>query len=280
MSIRASGRTRIAIWISSFGTDVVERLGEDGDEGVSGRAPMVHAVEYLARAMPGTGEPVSIGRVDGDPTQPAIGKRFAAQHTFTAPGVYQIFARVTVEDFEQGGTRVLESSRLRILVGSVERAEFDEYARDGARNLMRDVRAKATGSTFLNNGWAAERAVDGMQATGWRAAVEDTAPKLTIELSKAVRVNTLVLSNAHDFGDRNAEGQSRVARVRVTLNGKARPVFEVLMNPDVRLKTVIDLEQPLRIRSLEIEVLNATHPRAQSPGAVGFNEVELQLRKR
>ncbi|MEE8469275.1 MAG: hypothetical protein V3T22_12515 [Planctomycetota bacterium] len=112
------------------------------------------------------------------------------------------------------------------------------------------------------------------------APQQDTAPRLTIELSKTVRANPLVLSQAHDFANQNAAGQSRVARVRVTLNGKARPVFEALMDPDVRLKTVIDLQQPLRIRSLEIEVLEATHPGTRTSGAVGFNEVELQLRKR
>ena len=52
------------------------------------------------------------------------------------------------------------------------------------------------------------------------------------------------------------------------------------MNPDVRLKTVIDLGKPYRIRSLEIEVLEAIHPGGPNPGAVGFNEVELQLRER
>ena len=280
VSLRASGRARIAIWISSFGTDVLEKLGEDGDAGAPGRAPLVHGVEYLARAVPGAGAIVSIASLDGDPSRPAIGQRFAVQHTFEAPGAYEIFARVTVEDFERGGTRVLESSRLRILVGSVELAQLDGYARDGARNLLREVRATATASTVLNDGWDAGRAVDGMQATGWRAAVDDTAPRLTIELSKTVRANTLVLSQAHDFANQNAAAQSRVTRVRVTLNGKARPVFETLMNPDVRLKTVIDLQQPLRIRSLEIEVLEATHPGTQTSGAVGFNEVELQLRKR
>ena len=76
----------------------------------------------------------------------------------------------------------------------------------------------------------------------------------------------------------------------ILLNGKARPVFEAPMNPDVRIKTVIDLGKPVRIRSLEIEVLKTTHPGAPNPGAkkpgarvpgaVGFNEVELQLRKR
>lgn len=280
VSLRASGRARIAIWISSFGTDVLEKLGQDGEEGAPGRAPLVHAVEYLARALPGDGATVPIASLEGNPSRPAIGQRFAVQHAFTAPGAYEVFARVTVEDLERGGTRILESSHLRILVGSVEHAELDGYARDGARNLLREVRATATGSTVLNNGWDAARAVDGMQATGWRAAVEDSAPKLTIELSKTVRANTLVLSHAHDFANQNAAGQSRVARVRVTLNGKARPVFEASMNPDVRIKTVIDLGKPLRIRSLEIEVLEGTHPGAGNPGALGFNEVELQLRKR
>jgi len=279
VSLRASGRARITVWISSFGTTVLERLGQDGDDGAKGRAPVVHSVEYLARAIPGDGALVVVASLDGDPSQPAIGQRFAVQHTFLQPGAYEIFARVTVDD-PLGGTQILESSHLQILVGSVDHAELDGYARDSTRNLMREERVSAKGSTVLNGGWAAARAVDGMQGTGWRAAAKDAAPKLTIKLAKSVRANTVVLSNAHDFADQNAAGQSRVTRVRVTLNGKPRPFFEVEMNPDVRLKTVIDLGRPYRIHSLDIEVLEATHPGAQNPGAVGFNEVELQLRDR
>ena len=65
----------------------------------------------------------------------------------------------------------------------------------------------------------------------------------------------------------------RATRIEVLLNGKESHMLDV--NPDPLAKTILTLEKPTRMRTLEIRILEASN-RVVGTDSVGFAEIELQ----
>ena len=221
-----------------------------------------------------------IAALPGDPERPAGLARFAAQHSFDAPGDYEITARVRVripsEDRWAVETRVLESEPLTVRIEDAVDPELLSYASDPGRNLLARAGVRATASSQLG-GWPATHAVDNLQCRAWLADDGDREPTLSLYPNRTLRADTLLLSHARADRD-DAERSTRIQRVEVTLNSKG-PVGIVDMVPDDWKKTVWSFPKPVNVRRVQLRVLETSggHP---TKSAVGFAEVELQLRGR
>jgi len=257
--LRASGKDRLAVWISSFGDPEL--------------ASAVRRVVFKARPQQGDEELAAFATLDVDASTQKTA-RLAAEFAPPEPGAYRLSV---VVEFEPGTREPLTSGELAVRIEPGERPEFLAYATDPERNVLRGMQLTARASSVAIPMWRAELAVDGFQGRGWCSAASDPRPSLTIELRDPARANTLLLSHAYDL-PRPAPGAGHVVRARVVIDGKRADAIEFTMEPDVRRKTTVDLGKTRRLRKLTIEVLETTAVTSKSYGT-GFNEIELQLRK-
>jgi hypothetical protein len=269
VSLRASGRTELTIWISSFG-DRVRRMYAPDE---AGKEPLpIRRVEYLLASLDPPSEPLPIATVIADPAAPKPNARFPIQHTPLGPAEYDVLAEVTLVDFADGSEVVLRSKPMRVRVGLTHDPIFLEYATDPDRNELTRCTWQVSASSEAND-HAAARAVDDLQATAWRPTPEDPTPWLRLEFERPPRANTLLLSPSFDPGAR--PGPSRPTRVRVIVNRDEKAPIEATLDPNPRRKTPIDLPKGIRIRTLEIQILSHT----LGTPAAGLNELELQNRR-
>ncbi len=289
VSIRAAGKGPLSIWISSFGTQALEDFAweEDGGKGLR-----VIRVEYRIED-PGAEEgSVLLATVEGDSAQPSRGNRFPARLAIERAGVHRLFARVVVLPpgdealvEEDGDGYPLESRSLEVKIDRGDDPRLDGYASDARSNLLNVPRVKATASSQREGEFRPELAVDGLIGTRWMSADDDALPFIQIELPRAARANTVLLTHATDQpgGDPSGRGgdparTARIRRVRVLINGEKKGL-EAELEPDERVKTVIELKKTTKVRSIRIEVLEV-FPSAGERDAVGFAEVELVSRRR
>jgi hypothetical protein len=233
----------------------------------------------------GLGRAVDLGLVDdrrlmdlaGRGDQSAKDERFPVQVKFPRPGRYRIWARVHVLDGVTREPVVFESPRLEVKIDEAFDQELLSYAQDAGQNLLLDGELTAGASSELG-GWPAARAADGRYDLAWLCADGDLTPTLELKLRRPVRADTVLLS--HTRVDRVDSARTNLpTRVALVFNGKGDPIV-VQMDPSRQRKTIVKLAKPIKLRSIEVRVLD------QSPGgdplknAVGFAEVELQLRGR
>jgi len=277
VSLRAAGDTPLSMWISSFGRRALEDLGRAGEPGLR-----VGRVEYRLLASQQAFESELLQAFEADFGRASGGQRFAAQHAFERPGNYWIAARVHVlppgfEPGEEGAPVVLESAPLEVRVRAACSDDLMGYAGDPGRNLLEGVRATARASSELNELMPAGRAFDNLQATGWLSAEDDPLPTLACDLSRPVRADTLLLSHRFDARRADRRHAARARRVELRLNGK-RAVHEIELARDDWRKTVFSFPKATVVRRVELRVLE-TWPGDTEERAVGFAEVELQLRQ-
>jgi len=220
-----------------------------------------------------------LAAVPGDPSEPCGAQRFAAKLDFERPGTCEILTRVhvVVKDERTGRVepRVLEAPPMDVFVELGFDRDLLTYAGDAARDVVPAPGTEVVGSSELE-GWEAALAVDRLLARGWLCADDDPRPSLTLRFERPVRANTLLLTHA-PASRLGAERTARARRVAVRFDGKGT-AYEIELVPDDGRKTIWSFPKTWKLRSLEITVLDRT----QGPpelGAVGFAEVELQLRK-
>jgi hypothetical protein len=216
-----------------------------------------------------------VASVAGDGNAPCGANRFPAQISFEKNGLYPVHARVHVVP-PAGGERLIESPPLTIPIREALDAELLSYAKDPARNLIALAGATATASSAFDANWLPQRAIDRFAASGWLSSDTDRQPELTIELTKPVRADTVLVTPIQMRGG-DPERAFHVRRVRVLIDQGRSGSFEIAMPDDFR-KGVVRLPKPTVIRRLDVKLLDASGVVATKP-ALGLGEVELQLRK-
>jgi len=251
----------------------------DGDNVIAARCRKSGEVQYLDLDLR---DQTLIGVADGDPSKPCGKALFPARYSFARPGEYDItasvYVRVPAKDGEGSVRRILRSNPLHVRIDEVFDPELASYGSDPARNLIPRKRVEITASSVLDaKKWKPRFAIDNSQLKAWLSKDGDPMPTLDIELPRPVRANTLLLS--HPFGgSEDGPRRTRAHRVEVRINGERKPRSVVMIADDMR-KTVLEFRRPVRVRNIQLRIVSR---RSATPGrdAVGFGEVELQLRKR
>ena len=259
LSLRASGKDKLAIWVSSLGEYVLEDYAWEGEDG---RLRVVR-VDYFTVAE---GEEQLLQSVSGDPDKATSNLRFPMQHLFR-PGEHRLRARMLVR--EPGGTDItLESPLLTVKVDRGLAPELLEYARHTGQNQLAGAQVVVQASTPEGGGHAPEKAVDGYSSTWWQPTKEDSAPSLTIRLERPVRGNRVALT--HPLQDKtNQKARGRIKRIELRVNGTA---MEVELESSAWRKTIVELPKVATIRSIKVtvlEVFDNAHP--------GLAEVEVLM---
>jgi hypothetical protein len=266
--LHATGDLSLTVWITAFGRETIRAHAWPPERGGGVR---VRKVEYLVE-----GEVVRVLR--GDPGKPVGFERFAAPLEFTRPGSYRLSVRVTLAKPPPESTDVVVSSPpLRVEIGEVVDEETISYASDSTRSVLAGARFEVSASSRLGGSYPAKRATDQRLATCWLSSNEDEEPYLRLTMKRPVRADTLLLSQALPDA-RKPTLAARFTRVEVIINRRRKSEVLLDTSDDPGHKTVISFGKPEVVRFLEIRILERV-PGDQHGYAVGFAEVELQLRK-
>lgn len=259
--IRATGRSRLAIWVSGFGESIVEDFTMQSPDA---KGMFVIEVRYLL-----DGEVVA--RVPADATRPWSDERYAVQHTFQRNGEFELSVQVVVRDDVEGNQTVLESAALMVRARDVFEDWMLDYATIDAHDAIDLEGVTATASSHHSEWVTPDRAIDGIQASRWLSNPEDSAPQLTLTFRRPAHGKTLVLTQA-DSQVSESGRHARVKRVAISING--RKPFEADLEPLPMRPTRIELPRRVRVRTISIRVLDY-EPGAEFKKAVGFAEVGL-----
>ncbi|MEZ6020684.1 MAG: hypothetical protein R3F17_11440 [Planctomycetota bacterium] len=260
-----TGQDPLQLWIPEFHQLILDSY-EWPDE--AGKGLHVESVEYRS------GDTV-LAKVPGDATQPAGHERFATQVRLPEPGLYPITAHVTLKNppGDDEPTTVLVSDPLQIPIEVGLAPWMRTYIDDAANNLLAGQKVDVECSS-ASDGWGADRAFDQMQGTGWLCREEDGSPWIAMELKKAIKADTILLSLAREGRERPGEF-ARAKMAEVVVN-KRKPVV-VQLDADEQHKTRLELPKPERIRRIEIRLLDPT-PGKSRQKSMGLQEIELLLR--
>ncbi len=242
-----------SIWLSGFGPSVAERFGAGGFS--------IQRVEYF---------------VDGtlaaslSPPSPSLTERFAIQHEPERGGDHVVECRVTVTGSSGSGTAELRSARVTIPRTRVLEPWMFAYAEAEAENLLREIPNLVASASSLESGLhPAQDAADGLQGSAWIAARGDPEPWIALDLGSGVRAREIVLSPA-GASEFLRERYGIVRAVEIRLNGDSKPIRAAL-DPDVRLKTAVQLDGPTLVRRLEVRIVEAEREKP-----IGLAEIELR----
>ena len=266
--LNASGDSPLTVWISGWGADVLSTHAWPTEKGGGLR---VRKVEYRV-----DGETTQV--VTGDPTADAGFERFATRLEFGEPGSHVLAARVTLaKPPPESNDVVIVSPDLEVQVGDLVDEATLPYATDATRNLLAEARFTTTASSQFNGGRRADLAVDQRLSTCWLSSNKDEEPWLMLEMKKGVRANTILVSQALPEV-RKPLSAARFTRLEVIINKRRKKSILLDTTTDLFRKTEIPLGKPETIRFLEFRILDREKGE-QHEKAVGFAEVELQLRK-
>ncbi|MFN0205815.1 MAG: hypothetical protein ACKVS6_05825 [Planctomycetota bacterium] len=268
VGIRAAGRHRLKIWISAFGGSVKSKYKGGEVNGLR-----VAKVEYLINGS-------VAGEVLGNPAKPWRDERFAFDYEFKKPGMHKISARVLVVPNdapagEKNGTVSLFASGFDMNVDAVLEDWMLDAATARGRNLLIGNSVTTTASTNLNGNETAARASDGYDCTRWLCAPSDAKPRLTLELQKTIKANTIVFGQAFNK-PASAGFYDKITEVEIKINSD-KP-FKAPLDPDDTKPTAIALPKTYAIFKIEITITARTKSGSQ-PGVAGFSEVALEMRK-
>ena len=275
--LAATGESPLTVWIAGWGAGARERLEWDRE---AGKGPRVRRVEYL------DGDRVIATVEAPQPDRPSGLERFPIRHAFRTAGEHSIRARVHVlappgnGTPEGGGLVLAESPPLVVSVQRVIPPWVIEQEADREGNLMARGQPRARASTTYAGGrerpaldCPAGLAVDQRQRTAWLAQPGDERPTLTIDLKKPVTADLILLENARSV-PYQAGYFARALEWEVRVNGG--PPMRVSMPPEELRKGRLELDSPVRVRSLELRT--RWKLAGDSSDALGLAEVELQLR--
>ncbi len=245
-----------SIWLTGFGKSAQERLGASGFS--------IQKVEYFVDGR-------LAASVSGDPEKPwspSSSERFAIQHEPERGGDHLVECRVTVASSSGSETVELRSAAVTIPRTRVLEPWMLEYAE--AENLLREIPSVlASASSLESDLHRAEDAADGLQGSAWIAARGDPEPWIALDLGSGVRAREIVLSPA-GASEFLRERYGIVRAVEIRLNGDSKPIRAAL-DPDVRLKTAVQLDGPTLVRRLEVRIVEAEREKP-----IGLAEIELR----
>jgi len=264
--LRAAGDTPLDLWVTEVKNDLIKKHARDGD---GGHGLYVAKAEYFADGM-------LVNTLKADAAKPWNGERFAMQYKFAARGNHTVRIQLTLAAdplLPDAAPVVLSSPELPVRVDELVEDWMFDYPDDSLANLVLETDHKQRSSSN-RKGDPPGNAFDGLISTGWSSAATDAAPKLTLELRRAQRVDRILLSH-RTSKELNRGEFDRATKVGVRIDGrKDQLVFE--MDPNEELKTLITLPKVTRVSELEIEVLERLEG-SKHKGCVGFAEVELRL---
>jgi Concanavalin A-like lectin/glucanases superfamily len=242
--LRVTGSETVAMWITGFDGAV---LADRKDLPTDQAGLRVVKVEFL-----GDGE--VIATVEGDPSKPWKGERFAARHAFAAFGEHSLRARVHVLSPGGGSAlEVLESGPLQVrtrLSPEAFQRRHMEREQPGFE-LLDPEYTLIEASTVVADPFPADKVVDGMQSTRWLCAVSDDSPWLRLELRGTQRATGLRLSPAAS-ALHLAEDYEAIERARVIVNGKTE--YELVFPEGGLTWATLHFGRELRVRSLEVRL--------------------------
>lgn len=274
VDLRVSARAPASVWIAGYSAGVMKDFSWPEEEGGGLR---VREVRFFAR--PPFGARVALGTLRSDAGNEGEPLRAAMPLTLNRMGAWAFEAEVDLLapdalPSDENASVTLYSREITAEFLHLQDPLRLAYAQDAARNLLPVDRCTTTASSQPEDeSYAATRAADGLQGTGWRCLDTDLRPWIRIDLQRAIRAEQLLLSQQYDFRTPDAEHTGRVTRVEVLINGEKKGI-EADVNPDPDRKTAIPLPSKA-IRTLEIRILSCTLGEAGADG-VGFNEIELQ----
>lgn len=262
--IRATGSKRLTFWVQGFGERILEELEEKNRPW---RGLRVVRVDYLADGAP-------VSTAPGDPSKPWRGDRYASQHTFALPGKHTLQARVTVvtpdgDPEHADRTEILESVVLEVETKSSPEDWMARNLELAGEDLLVLARPIATASSE-RKGCGPAFACDDLHSTRWVCADGDDRPWIHFKLTRGARADSLVLSQANSTLAMRGEFGA-IQKVGVSINGNA-PV-EVDMGPDDLDQVRVDLGHTVRVRELEVAILELT--RGRDGQGAGFSGVKL-----
>lgn len=267
--LRAQGDTPFTVYLHGFSRAAREEYVWSGE---SGRGLHVERVEYFARRLASSAQPILIGSVDGDPEHPAGPERFAARCSFPGNGTWIVTCRATIAKRptptgESGGRATLNSAELAVEIRDV----FDEsslrYPSDARRNQWDEVKVDA--SSALDDMRLPAKVLDGQYTTSWLSAVDDPEPWIRLRLARQRRGGLLLLSPSSPRPTHAA--LPRPSRVALRLDEGDERVIELSSDP--LLKTEIDLGK-VKFRDLSLRLIESPG-RVVGTQAIGFSEIQL-----
>ena len=259
--VRATGDTPMTIWLDGFGKRFIEE-----HDGVH-----VAKVEYLVG-----GE--VIGSMDGEVIKKWQGEKFAIRHSFLKSATYELVARVHYVSGSHAHpsgiqTQVVDSPPLEVIVDEVPEDWMVSAAEASRFNLLPKDGVEVSATSINVAGQEAGKAIDGHEVTAWFCAATDAEPVLTLSIKRAVRTNRVIIAQAPP--DPLDVGKADYAqRVSLRIN-KTSARYEVTAPDDRRAPTVIDLGKDVRIKHLEVYLLERVKGSAWA-GRAGINELQLQ----
>jgi hypothetical protein len=252
VTLRATGRTDVVLWIGGFGDAVLAREG----------GLQIAAVEYVV------GKDV-VARVEGDPKKTWTDESYTVRHSFELPGEAMVFARVHLAVTDE----LLESKPVRVFSDGTLQPWMKRAASARERNLLLQQPVTATATSVNVDGQEPAKAVDGIEATVWVCKDIDNDPALTLEWAKPIKADELVLCGAcsrrQDLGK-----YDRIRRVAVRLN-KDKEAIDVEMEKDELQPTVVALPKGAQVKKIEIRIVER-EPGGTWRGHCGFTEVALE----
>lgn len=260
--VRATGDTPMTIWLDGFEEGFI-----DEHDGVR-----VAKVEYLVGGK-------TIGSMEGEVLKKWKGEKFAIRHSFPKNATYELMARV---HFVPGShadpagiqTQAIDSPQLKVNVDEVTEGWMLAAAEGSRFNLLPTDGVEVSATSVNVAGQEALQAIDGHEVSAWFCAATDADPVLTISLKRAVRANRVVIAQAPP--DPLDVGKADYAqRVSLRIN-KTKTRYEVTTPVDRRAPTVIDLGKDVRIKHMEVYLLDRATG-SEWPGRAGINELQLQF---
>ena len=270
VQIAAGGDNPLGMWITAFSREALEAYEWKGERGLGPR------VERVLWRVDGA----VVGRVPGDPDEPAGTERFPHRVGFDEPGSHRVEAEVHLlappARTESGrilppALKILRSEALEVAIANACPEWMLDNARDAWRNLLPGQGVEARASSALS-GREPRQAVDGDQETAWLAAGDDPRPTLTLELAEPVEANTIVVGHAREWPIRPGRW-ARALEVEIAVNGGG--ARRARMHSDERRKSRLRLPFPVQVRTVEIAI-PVRVPGEEDERAVGLAEVELQ----
>ncbi|MCA8969554.1 MAG: hypothetical protein KDC95_07220 [Planctomycetes bacterium] len=265
LAVRASGHGEIVMWVTGFSEKVRKEHAEHGLR--------VARVEWFV-------DEVKIDTIEGSTARAFDLEPYGTKYRFARPGTYQITAKayVVAPDAPLGcdGPLVeVDAKGLTIPIHQVMAGWMKDELDARDRNLLLKV-PLVTRASSAQKPHPPQNAVDGRQATRWVCDGKDEAPTLSIQLSRFVDADRIVLEQA--VASPFEKGMfDTIRKVRLKLND--RDTYEFTMAEDVFEPSTYVFPRKHKIKRLDIEVLERDKGWAW-PGQAGFTEVRLERDRR
>ena len=187
--------------------------------------------------------------------------RFSAHLQPDFSGGFELFARAKIHVGTEQSEVKLDSSVLQI--PGLYTGQQLNYGGDAKRNLLTGAMASASSEKSKPSA-----AIDGSHDTNWICEAADRNPTWIAKLNTAALADTLLIT--HRGPRPSYKDLSRATRVTIVINGT--DTYELELERDLMRKSVLRLPEPIRVKSVKIEILGFT-----KDSSSGFSEVELLL---